>query len=255
MRFFLLVFVCFGLVFNQADAQKKTTVKKEKGTETKMELKTKDTKLAYIIGRNIGMNMIQQMKGDSVFLNWEYLIFGIKEGINGNPPLITESEMQEIMMAFQQELKVKQTEKQAKQAAEMKKIGEESKKEGEAFLAENKKKEGVVTLPSGLQYKVLVEGKGPSPKVTDTVTTHYRGSLINGKEFDNSYVRNTPATFAVNAVIPGWIEALQLMKVGSKWQIYIPGPLGYGEQGGGSDIPPNATLIFDIELLSINGVK
>ena len=124
-------------------------------------------------------------------------------------------------------------------------------KEGETFLAENKNKEGVVTLPSGLQYKVITAGAGPTPKLTDTVTTHYRGTLIDGTEFDSSYKRNQPATFQVNGVIAGWTEALQLMHVGSKWQLFIPANLGYGARGAGGKIGPNATLIFDIELLAI----
>ena len=135
--------------------------------------------------------------------------------------------------------------------AEMAKISEKNKKEGETFLAENKKKEGVKTLPSGLQYKVITEGTGKMPKETDTVTTHYRGTLIDGTEFDSSHKRGQPATFAVKGVIKGWTEALQLMKEGSKWQLFIPSELAYGERGAGQTIGPYATLIFDIELISI----
>ncbi|PYY03418.1 MAG: hypothetical protein DMG64_08020 [Acidobacteria bacterium] len=120
-----------------------------------------------------------------------------------------------------------------------------------AFLAANKSKEGVVTLPSGLQYKVLKEGTGPKPSATDSVACNYRGTLINGTEFDSSYKRGQPATFAVNGVIKGWTEALQLMPVGSKWQLFIPADLAYGERGAGADIGPNSTLIFEVELLSI----
>jgi FKBP-type peptidyl-prolyl cis-trans isomerase FklB len=135
--------------------------------------------------------------------------------------------------------------------ARQKELGEKNKKEGEAFLAENKKKEGVTTLPSGLQYKIMKEGDGQIPKSTDTVTVHYRGTLIDGTEFDSSYTRGQPATFPVKGVIAGFSEALQLMKVGSKWQLFIPSNLAYGERGAGDDIGPNASLIFDIELISI----
>jgi FKBP-type peptidyl-prolyl cis-trans isomerase FklB len=152
--------------------------------------------------------------------------------------------MQVTMAAWQKEMMAKATETQ-------KKAGEKNKKEGDTFLAENKKKPGVVTLPSGLQYKILKEGTGPTPKATDTVVTQYRGTLINGKEFDSSYKRNQPATFPCNQVIAGWTEALQKMKVGSKWQLFVPSNLGYGENGAGGDIGPNATLIFEVELIDI----
>lgn len=132
-----------------------------------------------------------------------------------------------------------------------KKVGEKNKREGDVFLAENKKKPGVKTLPSGLQYKVLKEGTGRTPKKADTVVTHYRGTLLDGKEFDSSYRRGEPATFPLNHVSRGWTEALQLMKVGSKWELLVPAQLAYGENGAGSDIGPNATLIFEVELLGI----
>jgi FKBP-type peptidyl-prolyl cis-trans isomerase FklB len=141
----------------------------------------------------------------------------------------------------------------AKKTERLKELGEKNKNEGEAFLAENKKKEGVVTLPDGLQYKVIKEGDGNIPKLTDTVSINYRGTLINGTEFDSSYKRGKPATFPVKGIISGMSEALQLMKVGSKWQLFIPSQLAYGERGAGDDIGPNATLIFDVELLSIQG--
>ena len=130
-------------------------------------------------------------------------------------------------------------------------VCEHCQRKFKAFLAANKKKPGVVTLPSGLQYKVLKEGTGKSPKVTDTVTVHYRGTLIDGTEFDSSYRRNEPATFEVGQIIPGWVEALQLMKTGAKWQLFIPSELAYGEQGAGSQIGPNSVLLFEVELLSI----
>jgi FKBP-type peptidyl-prolyl cis-trans isomerase len=135
----------------------------------------------------------------------------------------------------------------------MKEAGEANKKEGDTFLATNKTKPGVVTLPDGLQYKIIKEGTGPKPTATDTVTVNYRGTLIDGKEFDSSYKRGEPATFPVGGVIKGWTEALQLMPVGSKWELYIPSDLAYGARGAGADIGPNSTLIFEVELLSIKG--
>jgi FKBP-type peptidyl-prolyl cis-trans isomerase FklB len=157
---------------------------------------------------------------------------------------LTDQEARETMTVFQKEM-------MAKQEVLAKKLGEKNKKEGEAFLAENKKKEGVKTLPSGLQYRVIKEGTGRKPKATDKVLTHYRGTLIDGTEFDSSYKRGTPTSFKVNEIIPGWTEALQLMKEGAKWQLFIPSNLAYAERGAGRDIGPNATLIFEVELISI----
>jgi FKBP-type peptidyl-prolyl cis-trans isomerase FklB len=152
------------------------------------------------------------------------------------------------MAAFQKEMMAKQQEL-------AKRLGEKNKKEGEAFLSENRKKEGIKALPSGLQYKVVKAGTGKKPKSTDTVTTHYRGTLIDGTEFDSSYRRGQPASFPVSGVIAGWTEALQLMEEGAKWQLFIPPNLAYGERGAGSQIGPNATLIFEIELISIQEKK
>jgi FKBP-type peptidyl-prolyl cis-trans isomerase FklB len=141
------------------------------------------------------------------------------------------------------------------QEAKSKEAGAANRKEGESFLADNKSKDGVKTLPDGLQYKVLTEGNGPKPASTDTVTVNYRGTLINGKEFDSSYKRGQPASFPVTGVIKGWTEALQLMPVGSKWQLFIPPDLAYGDRGAGADIGPGDTLIFEVELLSIGEKK
>lgn len=209
-------------------AQQKTTLKSQKD------------KVSYIIGLNIGSNFKQQ----SVEIDIDLLFKGMKDAIAGATPLIGEKEAQDVMQAFQKEMIAKQTER-AKQ------VGEKNKKDGETFLAENKKKEGVKTLPSGLQYKILKEGSGKSPGAKDSVTVHYRGTLISGKEFDSSYKRGEPITFAVGGVIPGWVEALQLMKVGSKWQLFIPSKLAYGEADRSADIGPNSTLIFEVELLKI----
>jgi len=156
--------------------------------------------------------------------------------------------MQETMMAFQKEMRAKQEEANRQ-------LGARNKTEGEAFLAQNKAKEGVTTLPSGLQYRVLKAGTGKKPKATDTVVTHYKGTLLNGTEFDSSFKRNQPASFKVNGVIRGWTEALQLMEEGAKWIVYVPPDLAYGERGAGKQIGPNATLVFEIELISVQEQK
>jgi len=207
-------------------------------------LKSQKDKISYVIGVDIGRNL---QKG-SIDFDPDILAKGIKDALSGGKPLLTEQEIRETTAVFQKEL-------MAKQEEVAKKLGEKNKKEGEAFLAENKKKEGVKTLPSGLQYKVIKEGTGKKPKIPDTVTTHYRGTLIDGIEFDSSYRRGKPANFPVNGVIPGWTEALQLMGEGAKWQLFIPPNLAYGERGAGRDIGPDATLIFEIELISIQEKK
>jgi FKBP-type peptidyl-prolyl cis-trans isomerase FklB len=204
------------------------------------ELKTDKDKLSYSMGVATGT----QMKRQSVDVDVDMFSKGLRDAVSGGKLQMTEQQIQDTLMKFQQEMTAKQAEK-TKQLAEI------NKKEGDAFLAENKSKEGVKTLPSGLQYKILTEGKGKSPKETDTVTTHYRGTLIDGTEFDSSVKRGQPATFPVKGVIKGWTEALQLMKEGSKWQLFIPSDLAYGERGAGQQIGPNAALIFEVELLSI----
>ncbi|MDP2158235.1 MAG: FKBP-type peptidyl-prolyl cis-trans isomerase [Nitrospirota bacterium] len=204
------------------------------------ELKTDKDKLSYSMGVATGT----QMKRQSVDVDVDMFAKGLRDSVSGGKLQMTEQEIQEALMKFQQEMAAKQAEK-------TKQLTEINKKEGEAFLAENKKKEGVKTLPSGLQYKVITEGSGNSPKETDTVTTHYRGTLIDGTEFDSSIKRGQPATFAVKGVIKGWTEALQLMKEGSKWQLFIPSELAYGERGAGQQIGPNSALIFEVELISI----
>ncbi len=203
-------------------------------------LKDQKDKESYSIGMSIG----KTLKNQSVDVNPDALTQGIKDAISGRETLMTDKEMNEILMSLQKEMA-------AKQAERLKEVGEKNKKEGETFLAENKKKDGVVTLPSGLQYKVIKKGTGDTPKETDTVTVNYRGTLIDGTEFDSSYRRGQPSTFTLKGIIPGWIEALQLMKVGSKWQLFIPSDLAYGERGAGNDIGPNATLIFEVELISV----
>jgi FKBP-type peptidyl-prolyl cis-trans isomerase FklB len=206
----------------------------------KAELKTQKDKVSYAIGMDMGGSL----KRNSIDVDIDALVKGLKDSLAGGKMLMTEQEQRETLITFQKEFQAKQQEK-------MKALAEKNKKEGEAFLDENKKKPGVKVLPSGLQYKVITEGKGASPKDTDTVTVNYRGTVIDGTEFDSSYKRNEPATFPVKGVIKGWTEALQLMKEGSKWQLFIPSNLAYGERGAGSAIGPNETLIFEVELIKV----
>jgi FKBP-type peptidyl-prolyl cis-trans isomerase len=204
-------------------------------------LKSPKEKLSYALGVDLGNQFRQQA------VEIDPIIFadGLKTALSGGKTLLTEQEIKSVIGELQ-------TRMREKQAAAVKEISEKSKKEGKAFLAENKTKEGVVTLPSGLQYKILKAGDGKKPTIDDTVVCHYRGTLIDGTEFDSSYKRNQPATFSLKGVIKGWTEALQLMTVGSKWQLWIPSDLAYGDKGGGP-IPPNSMLIFEVELISIQG--
>jgi FKBP-type peptidyl-prolyl cis-trans isomerase len=204
-----------------------------------MILKSQKDKVSYTIGVFSGKNLKQQ----TVDVNPDIMMKGVKDALSGGKLLLTDQEMQEVMTALQKDLTAKQTEIR-------KTVGEQNKKEGETFLAENKKKEGVKTLPNGLQYKVIKEGTGKTPKATDAVVAHYRGTRIDGTEFDSSYKRNEPATFKLDNVIQGWREAVLMMKEGAKWQIFVPSNLAYGENGAGP-IPPNATLIFEIELIRV----
>jgi len=197
-------------------------------------------KVSYAIGMNIGTNLHRQ----SVDVDPKILQQGLQDALSGGKTLLSEDEARATLSEFQNEMRQKQQEK-------MQQAGAANKKEGDAFLAANKSKEGVVTLPSGLQYKVLTAGTGPKPTTSDSVVCNYKGTLIDGKEFDSSYKRGQPATFPVTGVIKGWTEALQLMPVGSKWQLFVPADLAYGERGPSPDIGPNATLIFEVELLSI----
>jgi len=183
-------------------------------------------------------------KKQNVPVDPSILARGIKDSLAGGKTLLTDEEAQGAIMAVQKDMQQKMQEKNQEAAAG-------NKKEGETFLAANKSKDGVVTLPSGLQYKVLTAGTGPKPTTTDSVVCNYRGTLINGTEFDSSYKRGKPATFPVTGVIKGWTEALQLMPVGSKWQLFIPSDLAYGDRAASAEIGPGSTLIFDIELLSI----
>jgi FKBP-type peptidyl-prolyl cis-trans isomerase FklB len=208
--------------------------------QDKAPLKDQKDKASYSIGYDIG----ETFKKQNVELNPDALFGGLKDALAGKEATLTKEDREKTLQAFQKEM-------MEKQIAASKEAATKNTAEGEKFLAENKKKDGVKTTASGLQYKILKEGSGPSPKETDTVVTNYKGTLIDGTEFDSSYKRNEPATFPVNRVIKGWTEALQLMKPGAKYQLFIPSSLGYGERGAGQLIGPNATLIFEVELLSI----
>ncbi len=192
----------------------------------------------------IGMSFAKSLQRQSVDVDPNILVQGVKDTLAKGKMLLTDEQAQATLAALQNEMR-------AKMEAKMQEAGQKNKQEGEAFLAANKAKEGVVTLPSGLQYKILKQGTGPKPAATDSVVCNYRGTLINGTEFDSSEKHGGPATFPVNRVIKGWTEALQLMPVGSKWQLFVPADLAYGDRGPGPEIGPNSTLVFDVELVSI----
>jgi FKBP-type peptidyl-prolyl cis-trans isomerase FklB len=225
-----MLIVCFavGLVSCQSKVKKS-------------DIKTAQDSISYAIGFATGQNM----RKNTIDIKPDIFSAAVKDGLKSDTSkLFTQAEIEKILTDFQQQMMAKMDEKNKAE-------GEKYKREGDAFLTENGKKEGVITLPSGLQYKVLTSGTGKTPTAADKVTTHYRGTLINGTEFDNSYKRGEPATFPVTGVIKGWTEALQLMKEGDKWQLFIPGELAYGQRGAGQNIPPNATLIFEVELIKV----
>lgn len=202
-------------------------------------LKTETEKVSYIIGTQIAGNF----KSQDIEVDLDSLMMGLKDALEGKELVLSQDEMKKVYTVWQAKMRAKIAAKRKKEAAE-------NLAAGTAFLEANKAKEGVKVLPSGLQYKVIKEGTGNTPTAKDRVKTHYRGTLIDGTEFDNSYTRKKPAEFAVTGVIKGWTEALQLMKEGAKWELYIPANLAYGERGRPS-IPPNSTLVFEIELLEI----
>ena len=221
---------------------------------TTLTLKTQKEKASYALGMNIGSGFKRQ----GVPVDPAIVARGLRDAMTGAKPLLTDDEAKaafaELKTEMNQKMQAQQQEMQAKMQEQQAKAHEAAApniKEGEAFLAANKTKEGVVTLPSGLQYKILTAGTGPKPTASDTVSCNYRGTLLNGKEFDSSYKRGQPLEIPVGRVIKGWTEALQLMPVGSKWQLFIPSDLAYGDAGAGDDIPPGSTLIFEVELLSI----
>jgi FKBP-type peptidyl-prolyl cis-trans isomerase FkpA len=203
-------------------------------------LETEKDKISYVIGLQIA-GSLAQIKDE---VDLKVLMRGIETGLAGQEPVITEEEAMAVQQAFADRL-------QAKRAAEMQEMAQKNRAEGEAFLAQNKGKRGVVTTESGLQYQVVTQGTGPRPAATDTVRVHYTGTLLDGTKFDSSHDRGQPAQFALNAVIPGWTEGLQLMPVGSKYTLWLPSELAYGDRGTPGPIGPNATLVFDVELLEI----
>ncbi len=205
-----------------------------------VQLKTDKEKLSYALGMDLGI----QLRAQAVEIDTDIMAQALKTALAGGKTLLTNEEAHAAITKLQGDLRARQADKMAQ-------AGEKNKKEGEAFLTANKAKEGVVTLPSGLQYKILQQGDGPKPTADDTVVCKYRGTFLDGTEFDSSFKRNEPATFAVKGVVKGWTEALQMMPVGSKWQLFVPPSLAYGDRGVGNIIGPNATLIFEIELLSI----
>ena len=205
-----------------------------------LDLSTDRLKSSYGIGLNIG----KQLKGEGLELDVDAMAAGLRDVFEGGKPRLTNTEFSKAIAAFQQEMRVK--------LAERKKVqGEKNKAEGSAFLAENAKRKGIVTLASGLQYEVIKKGEGDKPTKKDRVKTHYHGTLIDGTVFDSSVERGEPISFGVTGVIPGWTEALQLMQEGDKWRLFVPSELAYAERGAGDDIGPHATLIFEVELLEV----
>jgi FKBP-type peptidyl-prolyl cis-trans isomerase len=222
-------------VFTQASAQDTQVPKTEK------------EKLSY----SLGVEMVVNLKRQKTEIDVDTLVRGIKDALSGEKLLMSDHDIRASIDLFQVELKQKQIQARKTATGNTQQAAEDNRKAGEAFLAENRTKEGVVTLPSGLQYKVLTKGDGKKPSEPDAVEVNYRGTLIDGTEFDSSFRGGKPATLKLATVIGGWKEALQLMPAGSKWQIYIPPQLAYGERGSGSQIGPNATLIFEVELLAV----
>ena len=208
-------------------------------------LKNQKDRISYAIGVDIGNSLRKNL----VEVNTDIMVKGLRASLAGKKTLMTDQEVRDTIAAYQQEL-------QAKQMEQLKIDAQKNKKEGEAFLAKNKKNKDVISLPSGLQYSIISKGSGTRrPKAADMATVHYRGMLLDGTEFDSSYKRNAPATFAVSAIIKGWTEALLLMEEGAKWKLFIPPDLGYGEMGRPPTIPPNATLIFETELVKVIPVE
>lgn len=242
---FSTVLIIFALVAagTSVSAQKSKKQKDQKDEKTEnvqtLILKSKQDTISYLIGRDIGKNM----KTNDIIVTPEIMFAGLKDGINGCDTVISPEITEKVMTQFQQEMMQRS---QAKTSAESAQISAA----GAAFLAENKTKEGVIELPSGLQYKVIKEGEGVNPKPEDVVEVHYTGKLIDGTVFDSSVERGESIKFPLNGVIPGWTEGVQLMKPGAKYMFYIPSALGYGDKGAGP-IPGGATLIFEVDLLSI----
>jgi FKBP-type peptidyl-prolyl cis-trans isomerase FklB len=230
----LLIFVCFLLV----------TPTHLLADENVQELTTQKEKESYSIGYQVGLSI----KTDDVEVDFDRLVQGLRNAIDGNESLISFEEMKALIMALKEKARDAALRKSQEQIVKNAEIFEK-------FLAENGKKDGVKTTESGLQYKIIKDGDGLSPKEKDSVSVHYRGTFIDGQEFDSSYARGEPQRFQTDAVIKGWTEALQMMKVGSQWEIFVPPDLAYGRSGMGQKIPPNSVLVFQIELLSIEKEK
>jgi len=228
MKHIVAAAVIVGLLFGVCSAADKT------------ELKDQRDKESYSLGYQFG----EGLRTQGMEVNIDVYVSAVRDALGGKEPQLSAEEMRSIMTGLRQKVA-------AAQQKSLKEQGDKNLAEGKAFLAENGKKKEVKTLPSGLQYKVLSEGTGKTPKKSDTVTVHYRGTLINGTEFDSSISRGQPATFKVSGVIPGWTEALQLMKEGAKWQLFVPPDLAYGERGMPPRIAPQSTLIFEVELISV----
>lgn len=216
-------------------------------TATTGPLTTKKDKFSYALGMSQGAGMAASFKKLGVEINPDLIIQGLKDGLAGGKTRLTDDQAREVLGEVQADVQKQQQEK-AKQ------IADKNKADGEAYQAANKAKEGVVTLPDGLQYKILTAGTGPKPALTDTVSCNYRGTFVDGTEFDSSYKSGKPVSFEVDGVIKGWTEALQLMPVGSKWQLVVPSDLAYGPEGR-RGMPPNSTLVFEVELLSTEAKK
>jgi FKBP-type peptidyl-prolyl cis-trans isomerase FklB len=228
MKYVLTIILSIGFLFGICSAGEEIQLKDQKDKES------------YSLGYQFG----QSLKSQGIDLNLDIYASGIRDAFEGKESQMSQEEIRSTIMELQKRV-------MAARQKEMKETAAKNLEEGKKFLAENQKKEGIKTLPSGLQYKVLTEGSGKMPKAEDTVTVNYKGTLTDGTEFDSSYKRGQPATFQVKGVIKGWTEALQLMKEGSKWQLFIPPELAYGERGAGREIGPNATLIFEVELLTV----
>jgi FKBP-type peptidyl-prolyl cis-trans isomerase FklB len=224
----------------------KTAIALQDPNQKAVLLKTEMDKVSYAIGVQLG----QSFKTQEIEIKIESLMQGLKDSMAGKKLALGQDEMQKVMMGFQQRMMAKQQELQKKQQERQKVEAAKNLAAGKAYLEANGTKKGVKVLPSGLQYKIIKKGTGKTPTANDKVKTHYRGTLIDGTEFDSSYKRNRPAEFPVKGVIKGWTEALQLMKEGGKWELYIPANLAYGERGR-PNIPANSTLIFEIELLEV----
>ncbi|MDD8017313.1 MAG: FKBP-type peptidyl-prolyl cis-trans isomerase [Bacteroidota bacterium] len=241
----MMVVLVFGILSVGTAQKAKKSASTKKTTATN--LNTQKDKISYTVGYDLGTKILSDMKKQTIDLKNDPFIQGFSDAFAGAQPALPDTELQSAMMEFQRMMMTKQNEN----AQKMKDLAEKTKKEGEDFLSVNAKKDSVKTTKSGLQYKILREGTGKSPVDTNTVTVHYRGRLLNGTVFDESYGRGEPTSFKLNQVIKGWTEGLQLMKVGAKFEFYIPNELAYGERSVGQMIPPGASLIFEVELLDV----